>query len=525
MKAIVLKPHQKEASGAVVRDLRSRQQALLVMATGLGKTITAGHAAHAFCGERGRILFLVHNNGILRQAPKDFCRFFPGRTTTFINGEEKGLRGNIVFATFQSLSRMLDHVRSNAFNLVVVDEGHHAEADEWAPVVEHFSAPRLCLTATPDRLDGKDIRRLFGNESYSLGLPEALARGLLPRVTYRFVADSGFSKEELQRIVREVQDEGRCDVTIADLNRRLFVLPRDEEIVAILERNPCQRAVFCRTIAHAERMAELLPMARAYHSAYTNARNGETLDLFQRRALRYLTVVDAFNEGITVPSVQGAAFLRTTESKRIYYQQLGRLLHSGGDEVEVLDFAGSVERIEMARELHGEVTTFFRREGGTTSREPRDSTPVHATEYAVFEFDEEIADLLEVVARIEEPFYTYEEAQMAVRRLGITKQLQYDAEYRRDKRLPSSPRKVYPTQWKGWPAFFGRRSKRYRSPEGPYKKGYEARRAVMKLGFKNAEEYRRRYKEDPRLPADPNKAYPTAQMSWNWILGKKIKKK
>ena len=554
-----------EAATAAISDLRLSRRAMIVLATGLGKTMTAGYVADQFCGVSGRILFLVHNNGILRQAPKDFCRFFAQKHFSFVNGEEKDPSGRIVFATFQSLAKLLSAVPSDTFDLVVVDEGHHAEAEGWAPVVEHFDAPRLCLTATPDRMDGKDIRRLFGGESYSLALPQALARGLLPRVAYRFVTDSSFSKEELARIVREVKEEGRRDISVADLNRRLFVAPRDEEIVAILEQHPLQRAVFCRTIIHAERMAELLPFARAYHSGYSNTQNEETFNLFKERKLRYVTVVDAFNEGLSAPSVEGAAFLRTTESKRIYLQQLGRVLHSDLEEVNILDFAGSVERIKMGREFHDEIEV----SAGKVTATNLKGEHVHVDDLAKFVFDEELTDLMDIVGRLEMPFYTYEEASVRAQEMGINTVTEYEARYHEDPRLPCSPHVVYSTKWTRWPVFLGKSQRinfytyeeaqekvramkiktcyeyaaRYKedfqlpsNPNNQYKafwKGWEnflgtepysyaeARVRAREMGVTTSIEYRRRYSEDPRLPSDPAQSYVSEWVDWATFLGRK----
>ena len=512
MDSLKLYPHQMEAAMAAISDLRLTGKAMIVLATGLGKTMTAGYVAKQFCGVSGRILFLVHNNGILRQAPKDFCRLFSADSFSFVNGEEKDLSGRIIFATFQSLGKLLHSMPPNTFDLVVVDEGHHAEAEEWALVVEHFDAPRLCLTATPDRMDGKDIRRLFGNESYSLGLPQALARGLLPKVTYRFVTDSTFSKHELDRIVHEIKVEGRRDISVADLNRRLFVAPRDEEIVAILEQNPLQRAVFCRTIVHAERMAELLPLARAYHSGYSNIQNEETFKLFKERILRYITVVDAFNEGLSAPSVEGAAFLRTTESKRIYFQQLGRVLHSDVEEVNILDFAGSVERIKMGREFHDEIEV----SAGKTTTTNLKGEHVHVDDLAKFVFDEKLSDLMDIVGRLEMPFYTYEEARVRVQEMGINTVTEYAVRYSEDPRLPCSPHDVYSAEWTRWPVFLGK------SQRINFYTYEEAQAKVRAMKIRTSGEYTSRYKEDFQLPSNPNNQYEASWKGWEKFLGTEL---
>ena len=564
---IKLRIQQKEALPLLLKDLWERGRALLVMATGLGKTMTSALVGKDVCADTGRILFLAHTNEILRQTmAEDYAVFFNPKEMGLFNGENRDYKKRIVFATFQTMRNSLHLFSRRDFLLINVDESHHSEAESYAKVLEYFEGYMLGMTATPNRKDRKNIRRFFGDESYNLPLPTALARGLLPKINYEFVTDGGIDKEKLEEIKKRLT-RGDRKISIKDLNHTLFLKTRDEKIVEVLERKRQKTIIFAPNIRYAEHVCNLLPQAETYHSGNSTEDNKAVLGRLKAGKISYVVAVDALNEGVSVPKVARVVFLRSTTSETIYLQQLGRALHSGLESIQVLDFVGNMHRLQMGSALVQQVRdemAKYQTDGAGKS------TLVAETPHLQFHFASELVDILEVVKRLRADFYpTWQEASEVAIKLGFTKQREYEGGYLQDPRLPSSLRQTYP-DYPGDSVFFGgeRRNHhptwqqagkaalklgivsagKYRSmhkgdkrlPASPERRysdfpGWEeflgrekknlyptlnqAKKAVKELGISGTTEYRQRYKEGGRLPAAPNKQYPSEWRGWSDFFG------
>ncbi|MEL4385460.1 VPA1269 family protein [Shewanella xiamenensis] len=115
-------------------------------------------------------------------------------------------------------------------------------------------------------------------------------------------------------------------------------------------------------------------------------------------------------------------------------------------------------------------------------------------------------------------FYpTYAEAQLATLALGITTLQEYKRRYREDPRLPYSPDEIYAANWQSWPQFLGKEVKNF------YNTFAEAQQATQALGITSRSEYKQRYREDPRLPNHPDATYAADWQSWPQFLGKEVK--
>jgi superfamily II DNA or RNA helicase len=243
------RPYQRLAVKAAVKGLRGRfKRALVVLATGLGKTFTSAFIAKELRSKR--ILFLVHNNFILHHAKKEFGQVFDSRTSmaTFNGISKKGAESaHIVFATWQTMGKHLKKWKPNHFDLIIVDEAHHSEAATYKPVTDYFTGAKLGITATPDRTDDADIRDVFGPEVVNITFEEAVARGWLPRVEYHVVTDKSLNEDELQKIAAEIR-HGKKRFTMAEVNRRLFIRKRDSQIARIIDGYNEKAVVFCASI-------------------------------------------------------------------------------------------------------------------------------------------------------------------------------------------------------------------------------------------------------------------------------------
>lgn len=246
--------HQVDAVRKIGRHRRhGHDRALVVMASGTGKTRVAAMAAEKYLAEhpQARVLYLCHQNELLAQARRTFTEVLgEDRTHGYFHGGTKDLHEvTCLYASFQTMAGWRDAFHRDEFELVVVDENHHSQARTYRPTLEYFSPKFLLgMTATPERADLKDIRRLFGPETYSLPLERALGQGLLTPVDYRLITD------EMVDVGSLLTKHGR--LTLRQLNTELFAPRRDEEILRLLQERSAEiaspRAIgFCQNIAQA----------------------------------------------------------------------------------------------------------------------------------------------------------------------------------------------------------------------------------------------------------------------------------
>ena len=357
---------QEEAVSEIqLRRQNGDASALIAMATGLGKTVIAAEFALRIQGGEApeRILVLAHSQDILQQSERSFWQHLPKNVSTHqMNGSERPFRSDgITFATFQTMDSVLgtDTGREPCYDIVIVDECHHAGAPSYRSVLERLNPEFLVgLTATPWRADEVNLRDLFGDPVYSKSIVEAMSEGWLSEIDYRLLADN-VPWDDLNSLTGTT-------LTIRQLNSRLFLPQLEDAIVAKIQEHWSEigrpRAlVFCKTIHSAERMSNAIN-ARGFARADVlssrvgsgNRRIDREIKLmnFEKGEIDVLCGVDIFNEGIDVPDVNLLVFLRVTHSRRIFIQQLGRGLRwQPGKVVRVLDFVSDIRRIAAVLRL------------------------------------------------------------------------------------------------------------------------------------------------------------------------------
>jgi len=327
---------------------------LLVSATGTGKTVMAAvdYARLRARLPRARLLFVAHREEILEQSMHTFRQAL--RDAAFGElwvGGQRPVRFDHVFASIQSLSAGgLADLAPEHFNVVIVDEFHHAAASSYVRLLEHVQPRELLgLTATPERSDGLSVLRWFDDRiAAELRLWDAIDQHRLVPFAYYGVADSLDLREIPWQRGRgyDVQSLSQV-ITSTDVWARQ-VLQQAAEHLGALSR---VRALgFCVSVEHARYMARVFQeagvAARAVWSDTPSAERRDALDALQAGRLNVLFSVDLFNEGVDVPSVDALLLLRPTDSPVLFLQQLGRGLRKapGKAVCTVLDFVGQHRR-------------------------------------------------------------------------------------------------------------------------------------------------------------------------------------
>jgi superfamily II DNA or RNA helicase len=352
-------PYQQEAIEKANAALDADGRALVILATGLGKTVVAGEIVEARLRDRPGedVLIVAHVKELVRQLERASWRHLPKTVSTqVLTGDDRpAALSGVTCATIASALAAVEAGWRPGF--VVVDEAHHVgELGQFQRLLDLLGdIPTLALTATPWRGDEYDISSRFGSPVFRMGIAEGMAAGFLAEVNYRLFTD-GLDWQA----VAEASEKG---LTIKDLNHRLFLPQRDEAVIENLRevwnRTVAPRAiVFCRTIDHAEEVAQLLRAngwrrARCLNNRQTKRDRDVLMSEFRDGRIPIVTAVDIFNEGVDVPDVNILCFMRVTHSRRIFVQQLGRglRLSPNKERVEVLDFVSDIRRAAATIEL------------------------------------------------------------------------------------------------------------------------------------------------------------------------------
>ena len=360
MNAYKPRVYQRECIKALSKArAEGENKALIVMASGLGKTITSAFdIVQYFKSHRdGRVLVLCHSQAIQYQTKKYFKKVFGDEYSYgMYNGVEKAsTKTDFLFANLQSVNIHKDEFAPDEFSYCIVDEAHHSPAETYKKAIQYFKPQFLLgMTATPERTDAAGLEDIFGKTVFEYRLESAIRDGWLSDLDYHVLTD------EIQNLQQFLDTEVR--ISLSQLNRKVFVPKRDEEIVRIIKEELSHKkdpttVIFCQTIEHAERFAELMGDAVVIHSKLDDDTVRERLEGFYSGSIKTVCAVDMLNEGIDVPRTDVIVFLRVTQSKIVFTQQLGRGLRLAENKgkVLVLDFVGAVERFCMLCQLQKEL--------------------------------------------------------------------------------------------------------------------------------------------------------------------------
>ena len=342
------------------RTVRGYTRNLVVAATGTGKTVISALDYKRFRkqhpGQPCRLLFVAHREEILKQSMYTFRAVLKDANfgEMFVGSYRPESIDNLFISiqTFNSQD-FTKKTTPDFYDYIVVDEFHHAAAPTYQKLLKYYQPKILLgLTATPERMDGKIVLSYFNNRiAAEIRLPEAIDRKLLCPFQYFGVTDAvdlvslrwtagGYDKNELSSLytMSGAVANRRADMVVSSLLK--YVTDIDD----------VKGLGFCVSIEHAEFMCRYFND----HGIPSMFLNGQSPDEERKNAkdslvsgkVRFIFVVDIYNEGVDIPEVNTVLFLRPTESLTIFLQQLGRGLRlaEGKECLTVLDFIGQANK-------------------------------------------------------------------------------------------------------------------------------------------------------------------------------------
>ena len=345
--------------------INGNKKGLVISATGTGKTYLAAMDIKQFFEINSntenklfeinksktsniKFLFIAHREELLENAINVFSKILKIDKNEFgrIYGGLKEIDKSIIFASIQSLRNCYNEFKPSFFDYIIVDEFHHSMSDSYLKTLSYFNPKFLLgLTATPKRMDGKDILSLCDyNVVDEIGIKEALEEDLIVPFHYFGVNDYMINYDNIP------YKNGKYNEKI--LLENLLLNTRTDYIVEKINKfgfdgDELSAVAFCQNIEHAFFMKEEFSK-KGYKSAVITANTSsnersEILEKFKNKKIEILCVVDILNEGIDIPTINLLLFLRPTMSSTIFIQQIGRGLRKAKnkDFVTIIDFIGN----------------------------------------------------------------------------------------------------------------------------------------------------------------------------------------
>ncbi len=377
---------------------KNRRKALLVMATGSGKTRTVIALCKALLeqGWAKDILFLADRNSLVTQAKRSFVNLLPEFSVTNLCEEKDDYTAHGVFSTYQTMMNCIDAVRDEEgklfscghFDLVICDEAHRSIYNKYKDIFNYFDAPLVGLTATPKDDIDKNTYALFelenGVPTYGYELAQAVKDGFLVdflsvETTLKFI-QQGIAYDELSDEEKRIYEDTFADehgelperIASSALNQWLFNKDTIREVLHVLMEHGLKidygnklgkTIIFAKNHRHAEEILKvfgteyphLVGWAKVIDN-YTNYAQSAIDEFSDPKKLPQIAIsVDMLDTGIDVPEVLNLVFFKKVMSKAKFWQMIGRGtrlclgLMDGKDKEKfiIFDFCGNFEFFRM----------------------------------------------------------------------------------------------------------------------------------------------------------------------------------
>jgi superfamily II DNA or RNA helicase len=378
-----LRDYQTRAVNSAIESLEENDSTLIVMPTGCGKTVVFASIIERW--KRGRIMVLAHREELITQAAEKIKA---------VTGEEPDIemadrradsgmwtRARVVVSSIQTQTAgnppRMQRFNPHDFGLVIIDEAHHATADSYRRVIEHYkSAKLLGVTATPDRADEAALGQIFDSVAFVYELSDAITDGWLVPIHQTSVAIASL-------------DYSQVRVTAGDLNQAdIARVQSGERIIHEMAAPIVELAKGRRTIVFAtpgsvkgqdfkiaERMTEILnrytpESARRVSMDTPKDERRQILRDYKDGRFQFLVNVGVLTEGFDEPGIECVAITRPTTSRALFAQMIGRgtrplpgtvdglmldspehrrdaIARSKKSKVEIIDFVGNAGRHKL----------------------------------------------------------------------------------------------------------------------------------------------------------------------------------
>ena len=400
-KSIAGRYYQESAVKAVCSSFgeKNRRKALLVMATGSGKTRTVIALCDVLLqhGWVKNILFLADRNSLVTQAKRSFVNLLPDLSVTNLCEEKDNYTAHCVFSTYQTMMNCIDSVKDEDgklftcghFDLVICDEAHRSIYNRYRDIFNYFDAPLVGLTATPkDEID-KNTYEVFelenGVPTYGYELAQAVKDGYLVdfmsvETKLKFIEQGivydDLSDEDKAAYEDTFEDEnGRLPERIGSsaLNEWIFNEDTIKEVLHVLMTNGLtvdygqklgKTIIFAKNHTHAEKILEIfnrqyphLPGFAMVIDNYMTYAQSAIDEFSDPKKLPQIAIsVDMLDTGIDVPEVLNLVFFKKVMSKAKFWQMIGRgtrlcenlLDGKDKDKFYIFDFCGNFEFFRMS---------------------------------------------------------------------------------------------------------------------------------------------------------------------------------
>jgi superfamily II DNA or RNA helicase len=344
-----LRPYQLEARDRVLDELERVRATLLVLATGLGKTVVFGAVAQHFVSRGERVLVLAHRGELLEQAAATLGRF--GLSVGIEQADRRAGNVGVVVASVPTMrGRRLESFAADAFGLVIVDEAHHTAARTYRDVLEHFVSARvLGVTATPDRTDGVGLAGIFETVAYRKELGAGIREGWLSPIELRSVVVDSLDLSRVRTVAGELhagelEEELTRDRVLHEVAGPLAELSLGR-----------QTLVFVAGVRQAHALADVLDGYGVRAAAVDGSmpREARATVLADYRAGRMQVVCNAMllTEGFDCPETSCIGLVRPSHSRSLLVQAIGRGTRraEGKSSCLVLDFVpGRAARLRLS---------------------------------------------------------------------------------------------------------------------------------------------------------------------------------
>jgi len=351
------RPYQQEAIRRVCEAFEEgKRKALLVMATGTGKTRVAISLVDIFLrtNQARNILFVADRDALVRQAKSDgFEQFIPNEPCTRIYTHKIDTTNRLYAVTLQTLSNCFQRFTPAFFDLIIFDEVHRSIFNKWNEVLEYFDGRMIGLTATPadfiDRNTFLEFECYDGRPTFLYSYQEAVEDGYLvdyslyvarTRVQRKGIRGVDLEEEERNTLIEQGLDPDDIDYSGTDLEKKVSnkdtLRAQWEEIMEVCYKDrsgqlPGKMIVFAMTQDHALRLAdvfeEMYPqypgLARVI--TYKSEHKGQLIDKFKKENTpRIALSVDMLETGVDVPEAVNLVFMRPVQSRIKLEQMIGR---------------------------------------------------------------------------------------------------------------------------------------------------------------------------------------------------------